>query len=403
MWQLLAIAAALALSSRPSDGEDSAGENGGTYAALCTLLTEALGEVDQAQPTKGWEQAYASILEANMSAAGPDWRNQFVSSKGVKQEWEPTAKHKAVAEAWARSYAGWINTALVLYAGGSDDRKRAISKFDSMGDATRKLAQRKLEAILAKVQPLRSKLSALKAVVEAGTGKAVTDLLKAALYGGIDGGSDFEDATKDKDGERVRGICKAAGKVKGNQTLADVLLCVCVTAVSYGDDGNKKICAKLSGKRGAKQWDLSDRGDVAAVFGELRQGCNSKQEHKTTAGGIRAALATIRSKFQIDGDNGYLGRYDTDGNCTGTAPGGVCVKYAGYGTNTGNGWHDIQWVRHATAAAAAIEAGARAASTMAALEPLLEAAAVEAWEVANTTASNSYVMKAPLLLAFLLF
>nr|CAJ16889.1 variant surface glycoprotein (VSG, atypical), putative [Trypanosoma brucei brucei TREU927] len=385
MWQLLAIAAALALSSRPSDGNPGAGENAGTYGALCTLLTEALGEVDQAQPTTGWEQAYASILEANMSAAGPDWRNQFVKSKGVKQEWEPTAKHKAVAEAWARSYEDWANTAVALSTSDSDDKKKAISKFDAMNEATRNLAKRRLEAILTKVQPVRSKLNALKAIVEAGSGKAVTDLLKTALYGGTDGKTDFESASKTKDTGRVRNICRDGGKLNGQQTLGDVLLCVCVNAQSSPPTGDKKICAKTTSDHVSKQWELTTAGDVATVFNELKKGCNIKQGHKTTASGIRAALATLRDKIQIESNDGYLGKYDTDANCAGTSTSGVCVKYANYAINTGDTWHDIQWVKHATTAAAALETAARATSTMAALEPLLEAASAEAWEVANTT------------------
>ncbi|SCU66642.1 variant surface glycoprotein (VSG, atypical), putative [Trypanosoma equiperdum] len=385
MWRLLAIAAALALSSRPSDGNPGEGENSGTYGALCTLLTEALGEVDEAAPATGWEQAYDSILEANMSAAGPDWRNQFVTSKGVKQPWNPETKHKAVATAWAASYADWANTAVALSTNDSADKKKAISKFDAMNEATRNLAKQRLETILTRVQPVRRKLNELKAIVEAGSGKVVTDLLKTALYGSSDGNSDFETTGRAKESGRVRNICASGAKLNGKQTLGDVLLCVCVNDGTSAPTGDKKICAKASSGHVSKQWELTAAGDVAIVFNELKKGCNIKQGHKTTASGIRAALTTVRDKIQVEDSDGYLGKNGGDNNCGGTAGSGVCVKYANYAKGTGSAWHDIQWVKHTTEAAAALEAAARATSTMAALEPLLQAAMVEAWEVANTT------------------
>nr|APD75732.1 variant surface glycoprotein 1125.5688 [Trypanosoma brucei] len=242
MWQLLPIAAAIAVTTRQVSPNPGVGANAVTYGLLCTLLAETLAEVEDVDVTTDWEQAYASILEANMSAAGPEWRQQFIKAPGQKKEWDPAKTHSSVDKAWADNYEKWAETAVELSKTQDKAKKMAIAKFDTMDEPTRTRAKHKLEAILRKVAPIATKLAALKSTLATNSKKAAEEQLKLALYGQTDGQSDFEKAGKTTEGARIRGVCGTAATVNGGQAFADVLLCVCADDSNSAPTGTKKIC-----------------------------------------------------------------------------------------------------------------------------------------------------------------
>ncbi|RHW73430.1 Trypanosome variant surface glycoprotein C-terminal domain containing protein [Trypanosoma brucei equiperdum] len=181
-------------------------------------------------------------------------------------------------------------------------------------------------------------------------------------------------------------MCKAGAKVGTAETLADVMLCLCVDGSGAAATGTQKVCADKSTNHVSHKFPLTTNGHLKTVFDELKKGCGKPGDSKTTAAEIRAALAAIRGQITIKNSDGYLGKYDTDGNCDGTTASGFCVKYVNYALGTNGDYDKIGWVQKAEKAAELIEETAREIKTTETLTSVLETLEQEAWTIAARAA-----------------
>nr|APD74883.1 variant surface glycoprotein 1125.4563 [Trypanosoma brucei] len=378
---VLAIVSTLKVTADPA-----AGSNAASYMATCGLLLAATKDPAVENIEDTWTAIHNKILQANMSAAPTEWHQQFLTADNKAQAWDPNGKTKGKPSEWAEQWHTWAEQAEAI-AGESDaEAKAKIAALQALKGAARKAAQLELAALIKRAEKIVEKLNAIKGKDQKPRKQQVKELLKTALYGQADGQSEFENADGKARAPRNREMCKAGAKVGTAETLADVMLCLCVDGTGTPAGGTNKVCADKSNDHISAVFPLSTGGQLKNVFDQLRKGCGKEGDSKTTAAEIRAALTAIRGQITIKNSDGYLGKYDSDANCNGDQSSGFCVKYANYALGTNGDYDRIVWVLNAEKAAELIEETAREIKTAEALTSVLETLEQEAWTVAARAA-----------------
>nr|APD74732.1 variant surface glycoprotein 1125.4205 [Trypanosoma brucei] len=383
-WKALVLLAIV--STLKVTADTNAGDNAVSYMATCGLLLAATKEPAIENIEDTWTAIHKKILQANMSAAPAEWRTQFLKENNKAQEWDPKGKTKGKPSEWAQQWQPWAEQAEAI-AGESDaEAKAKIAALQALKGAARKVAQLELASLINRTEKIVAKLNAIKNKDQKPRKQQVKELLKTALYGQADGQSEFEKADGRATGNRARAMCRSGAKVDNQETLADVMLCLCVDGSAGSAAGTKKVCADKSDDHISQVFPLSGTGHLKTVFGQLSKGCGKPGDSRTTAAEIRAAIIKIKSQITIKDKDGYLGKYDTNGDCDGTSGSGFCVKYVNYALGTNAPYDKIGWVLNAEKAAELIEETARQIKTAEALTSVLETLEQEAWTIAHRAA-----------------
>ncbi|AAZ11580.1 variant surface glycoprotein (VSG, atypical), putative [Trypanosoma brucei brucei TREU927] len=349
-----------------SDADTATAAHASVYKALCSVLQLQAGKIKAPDQEQEWQNAMETINDVNMTLGGPAWVNQFLKPDGTQKQWDPQTSPAKENSHWASSWAEWAASAeRVFKKHGADSRPSNFSKL-SITDQQLKLARTRMSLILEQASTLQTKIKSLQAAIDNAEPAKIKKLLTEAAIGTGEAAKEFTDAGKTSAARASAAFC-GAGTVTGtDDCLADILICVCTQGNSDIPTGANKICSDHASNHAPKAHNLAAENDIKNQYDALVKDCNFNTEEEITPDKMLTALRSLESHIKIFKTDAYFGTTDGAATCDGTRTNGVCFKMPKYKTGK-KGMQELAWATKIETAAAAMRAGATAASTSNAL------------------------------------
>nr|APD73346.1 variant surface glycoprotein 1125.1080 [Trypanosoma brucei] len=336
---LTATAIALfSLFNMRSQADTAAGANSLLFGALCAVLQQEKGAIDDISITSDWEAAHHDILDVNMSFGSPEWVNQFTQKPGNPKTWSVTEEPGKSHKHWQVHWDDWSKSAARLtqeQSGGSvlDN----VTAFKLTGNQL-KIAKTKVSAALKQAATIIADIKTAETEGRKGHKEAVKKDLEDAIYGPSTDRDDFTEAGRTSTTRNTDTFCNSGAKTSTEQAIADIMICACTPNSSSGANGAQSVCVDATGANPTdKTQPLQSAGDVKDQFDKLIAHCHINTNTKTTEESLNAALNTLFQHIKIHKGSAYLGYTEPTTTCDSKNNGGVCIKLAGYTTGGAKG------------------------------------------------------------------
>nr|QCP69501.1 variable surface glycoprotein [Trypanosoma evansi] len=360
------VSVLLMMVPQSSDANTVTGAHASVYKALCSVLQLQEGKIKAPDQEQEWRNAMETINDVNMTLGGPAWLSQFLKPDGTQKQWDPQTSPAKENSHWASSWAEWAASAeRVSKKHGADSRLSNFSKL-SLTDQQLNLARTRMSLILDRASTLQTKIKSLQPAIDNAEPAKIKKLLAEAAIGTGEPAKEFTDAGKTSTTRNTAAFC-GAGTVPGtDDCLADILICVCTQGSSDNPAGGNKICSDHNGNHAPQGHNLAEANDIKNQYDGLIKDCNFNADEEITPAKMSTALRALESHIKVFKTDAYFGTTDGAASCDGTATNGVRFKMPKYKTGK-KGMQELAWATKIETAAAAMRAGATAASTSNAL------------------------------------
>nr|APD73220.1 variant surface glycoprotein 1125.447 [Trypanosoma brucei] len=354
----------------------AAGSNKREHAVVCNLMQLATGDPFVSGCPDDISDEVMALNVMNMSVAEESWKSKFIGESDAALQWsQELVTAKGYPETWANHWPVWTQAAKRARSDEQTRHNLKEAQYSMLSPEERKAAQQELRAILNATAGLIEVANNLKAEISNGDKAKVKEFLNEAAYGAKTGKGNYEQAGERGTGVNAKATCNDGGKVGKQQTLAQVLICLCAT-----DTGGpaENVCTAV--QELTADWTNNAANMATTGLTNILTSCRLSETKQTRPEAIYAALSIVEALIQVKAGDGYLGHTKT-GQCTGSQSQGMCVKYASYVTGDKATFSQIEWVAKLLAAADAMHRRHAACIEYRNIKHSLTVATAQAWHI----------------------